>query len=71
MAAVLFLHDDHLAKVVLTGTSFLILVQYDRACLDNVKYETLLYRKQFPDRIIVLYEFNQINRRTCLLVCKS
>ena len=39
MAAIFFLHDDHLAKVVLSETPFLRPMQYDRTFLDNIKYE--------------------------------
>ena len=52
MAARFFLHGDHLAKVVLSGTPllrhvqydrmFLIPVQYDRTFLDSVQYGNLL-----------------------------
>ena len=42
MAASFFLHDDHLAKVVLSGTPLLRPVQYDRTFLDSVQYGNLL-----------------------------
>ena len=52
MAARFFLHGDHLAKVVLSGTpllrpvqydrTFLRPVQYDRTFLDSVQYGNLL-----------------------------
>ena len=52
MAARFFLHCDHLAKVVLSGTpllrplqndrTFLRPVQYDRTFLDSVQYGNLL-----------------------------
>ena len=52
MAARFFLHGDHLAKVVLSGTpllrpvqydrTFLRLMQYDRTFLDSVQYGNLL-----------------------------
>ena len=38
MAARFFLHGDHLAKVVLSGTPLLRHVQYDRTFLDSVQY---------------------------------
>ena len=38
-----FLHDDHMAKVVLSGTALLRPVQYGRTFLDNAKYENLLH----------------------------
>ena len=53
MAARFFLHGDHLAKVVLSGTPllrpvqydrmFLRPVQYDRTFLDSVQYGNLLH----------------------------
>ena len=52
MPARFFLHDDHLAKVVLSGTPllrpvqydrmFLRLVQYDRTFFDSMQYGNLL-----------------------------
>ena len=42
MAARFFLHGDHLAKVVLSGTLLLRPVQYDRTFLDSVQYGNLL-----------------------------
>ena len=52
MAARFFLHDDHLAEAVLSGTpplrpvqddrTFLRPVQYDRTFLDSVQYGNLL-----------------------------
>ena len=39
MAARFFLHDDHLAKVVLPGTPLLRPVQYDRTFLRPVQYD--------------------------------
>ena len=41
MAARFFLHGDHLAKVVLSGTPLLRPVQYDRTFIDSLQY----YRK--------------------------
>ena len=38
-AARFFLHGDHLAKVVLSGTPFLRPVQYDRTFLRPVQYD--------------------------------
>ena len=42
MAARFILHGDHLAKVVLLGTSLLRPVQCDRTFLDSVQYGNLL-----------------------------
>ena len=42
MAARFFLHGDHQAKVVLSGTPLLRPVQYDRTFLDSVQYGNLL-----------------------------
>ena len=42
MAARFFLHGDHLAKVVLSGTPLLRPVQYDRIFLDSMQYGHLL-----------------------------
>ena len=39
MAAGFFLHGDHQAKVVLSGTPFLRPVQYDRTFLRPVQYD--------------------------------
>ena len=39
MAARFFLHGDHLAKVVLSGTPLLRPVQYDRTLLRPVQYD--------------------------------
>ena len=57
MAARFFLHGDHLAKVVLSGTpllrpvqydrTFLRPVQYDRTFLDSVQYGNLLYSYKY------------------------
>ena len=37
-----FLHGEHLAKVVLSGTPLLRPLQYDRTFLDSVQYGNLL-----------------------------
>ena len=59
VAARFFLHCDHLAKVVLSGTPFLRPVQYDRMFLDSAQYGNLLHvftnansRERFPWYII-------------------
>ena len=59
MAAGVLLLDDHLAKVVLSGTPFLRPLQYDRTFLDSVQYENLLHvftnansMERFPGYII-------------------
>ena len=39
MAARFFLHGNHLAKVVLSGTPLLRPVQYERTFLDSVQYD--------------------------------
>ena len=39
IAAIFFLHDDHLKKIVLSGMPFLRSAQYDSTFLDNMKYE--------------------------------
>ena len=53
MAAIFFLHDDLLAKIVLLGTHLLRPVQYDRTFLDNVKYElrSVQYDRTFLDKV--------------------
>ena len=43
MATRFFLHGDHLAKVVLSGTPFLRPIHYDRMFLDSVQYGNLLH----------------------------
>ena len=59
LVARFFLHCDHLAKVVLSGTPILRPVQYDRMFLDSVQYGILLHgftdtnsRERFPGYII-------------------
>ena len=42
MAARFFLHGDHQAKVIRSGTPLLRPVQYYRTFLDSMQYETLL-----------------------------
>ena len=41
MAAIFFLHGDHLAKVVLSGRLLLRHVQYDRTFIDSVQYDRM------------------------------
>ena len=52
-AAIFFLHDVHLVKLVLSGTPLLRTVQYDRTFLDNVKYElrSVKYVRTFLDNV--------------------
>ena len=55
MAARFFLHGDHLAKVVLSGTPLLRPVQYDRTFLRPVQYDrTFLDSVQYGNQLNVL-----------------
>ena len=42
MAAIFFLHGDHLAKVFLSGTPLIRPVQYHRAFLDSGQYGNIM-----------------------------
>ena len=54
MAVRFFLHGDHLAKVVLSGTPLLRPVQYDRTFLRHVQYErTFLDSVQYENLLNV------------------
>ena len=54
MAARFFLHSDHLAKVVLSGTPLLGSVQYDRTFLKPVQYDrTFLDSMQYGNLLNV------------------
>ena len=55
MAARFFLHGDHLAKVVLSGTPLLRPVQYDRTFLRPVQYDrTFIDPVQYGNLLNVL-----------------
>ena len=58
MAARFFLHGDHLAKVVLSGTPLLRPVQYDRTFLRPVQYDrTFLDSVQYGN-LSMQFEWN-------------
>ena len=54
MASRFFLHGDHLAKVVLSGTPLLRPVQYDRTFLRPVQYDRTFFDSSQYIHIITL-----------------
>ena len=62
MAARLFLHGDHLAKVVLSGTPLLRLMQYDRTFIRPVQYDrTFLDSVQYGNLVFSPMQFEWNN----------